>query len=179
MGREGKGKRAACKNQTIPILYFPWCRTEEQLPLSPEDAPARRRAASSPSEPPWLWAPSAELSPSWGRGCRPRPSITLMWGPAEPNLLLQPHVSFISHSDFGPRLVLLGNCTFKEIILFIAGIHHTSVWKHQGSLLGHGDSTYGCQKRLCRDAGKNNLLKMTGSLLGPKWQHLNTQYARR
>lgn len=119
MEREGKGKRAAYKNQTIPILYFPWCRTEEQLPLSPEDAPARRRAASSPSEPPWLWAPSAELSPSWGRGCRPRPSITLMWGPAEPNLLLQPHVSFISHSDFGPRLVLLGNSSLDFLDAFL------------------------------------------------------------
>lgn len=45
------------------------------------------------------------------------------------------------------------------MILFIAGIHHTSAWKHQDSLLGHDGSAYGHRKRLRRDAGKKQPVK--------------------
>lgn len=74
MEREEKWQRIAWENQTIPILFFPLqCRTQEQLPLSPEDPPAVSQAASNPSEPLpapallRLWASCGIAEPSWGR----------------------------------------------------------------------------------------------------------------
>lgn len=58
-----------------------------------------------------------------------------------------------------------------------------SITRLRGSTKTHSLATTAALMDTERDCAemleKNNLLKMTGSLLGPKWQHLNTQYARR
>lgn len=217
MGREEKGRRIGWKNQAVPIFTFPpQCRTEEQLPPSPED-PASHKQSSLKSQ----WAAASNGAPmalsfpqSSAVARRDWPyssSIPSQWetNPAASDLLLQFNFGFISVSVLGQKFVLLENsslafldsfayhivtpraASFKKLYYLFEGRGkkainancHMVVSKPCVSLLVCWNGQRWRHSRMLKGivlrCWKKQPVKMTGFLLCPKRQHLNTQYAQR
>lgn len=222
VGRKKKEKIIAGKIKPFLFfffLFFPQCRTEEQLLCLLSIPAAMSRADSNPSELlpvpelPWLWVSHGRAQPAGsGRDC-PHSSITSGWqgtNPAAADLLLPPDFRFIYLPlGFGTKVCWQENslpdfldvlCVTQlvpwllpkktpvlfvwreEINPFSANCHMvvSEPWTsilicQKGPWWWHSWMMKGIVLR----CWKKQPVKMTGSLLCPKWQHLNTQYTQR
>lgn len=218
-GRKGKKNCLEKSNHSYSLLFFSQCRTEEQLPPSPEDPPSHelsslksQRATACAGAPAALgflrmsWsqlgpgdAVLAAASPQAGGEptlpqatcfCSPISVLSPSWFSGKSLFCWKiPHKPFLIYLRVTRSLP--GLLLWKKIVLFIWREEknpvnancHMVVSKPWASLLIRWNRPRWQHLRMLKGivltCWKKQPVKMTGSLLCPKWQHSNTQYAQR